>query len=220
MTGRIAGSGGDQAEVAGGVVAVVEAGEIAEGGKQGAGDAEVAARKGHQQLELGIVEGEGGEPSARNGGRADSCGPGISSASVRRLAAAWRSNGSPMLGDRGSILGRACKIGGWCRSWAIALPLFGLIGCIHQGTKADNPGKGGPTRAVWLDPTTNLMWAGSDNGKDISWQGAMNFCRRSRLAEFNDWRLATVTELEGIYDLHASCSVGSGPVKAGHLRGA
>ena len=48
----------------------------------------------------------------------------------------------------------------------------------------------------------------------------MNFCRRSRLAEFNDWRLATVTELEGMYDLHARSlgRAGAGQGRAFALR--
>lgn len=52
----------------------------------------------------------------------------------------------------------------------------------------------------WVDPSTGLMWAGKDNGKDITWKNAMKYCRDMRLAGYSDWRLPTVDELQGIYD--------------------
>jgi hypothetical protein len=52
----------------------------------------------------------------------------------------------------------------------------------------------------WVDPDTGLMWAGRDNGKDVSWRAAMNYCRDLRLAGYSDWRLATIDELQGIFD--------------------
>jgi len=44
------------------------------------------------------------------------------------------------------------------------------------------------------------MWAGKDNGKDVSWHKAMKYCHDLRLAGYSDWRLATIGELQGIYD--------------------
>lgn len=58
-------------------------------------------------------------------------------------------------------------------------------------------------RGVWTDPSTGLMWAGKDNGKDVSWKGAMKYCRDLRLAGYSDWRLATLAELGAIYDRNA-----------------
>jgi len=58
-------------------------------------------------------------------------------------------------------------------------------------------------RGYWVDPSTGLMWAWRDNGKDVSWHKAMKYCRDLRLADFSDWRLATITELQGIYDSKA-----------------
>lgn len=52
----------------------------------------------------------------------------------------------------------------------------------------------------WVDPSTGLMWADKDNGKDVSWKKAMKYCRDLRLAGYSNWRLATLSELEGIYD--------------------
>jgi hypothetical protein len=55
-------------------------------------------------------------------------------------------------------------------------------------------------RGYWVDPSTGLMWASMDNGKDVSWRQAMKYCRDLRFAGFSDWRLPTLAELEGIYD--------------------
>jgi hypothetical protein len=52
----------------------------------------------------------------------------------------------------------------------------------------------------WIDPSTGLMWAAKDNGKDVSWHKAMKYCRDLRLAGYSDWRLATLDELQGVYD--------------------
>jgi hypothetical protein len=55
-------------------------------------------------------------------------------------------------------------------------------------------------RGYSVDPSTGLMWAGRDNGKDVRWHKAMKYCRNLRLAAYSDWRLATLGELVGIYD--------------------
>jgi len=58
-------------------------------------------------------------------------------------------------------------------------------------------------REYWTDPSTGLMWAGKDNGKDVNWHKSMKYCRNLRLAGYSDWRLASIDELEGIYDKNA-----------------
>ena len=55
-------------------------------------------------------------------------------------------------------------------------------------------------RGVWVDPSTGLMWAGKDNGKDVSWRKAMKYCHALHLGGYSDWRLANLAELQGIYD--------------------
>jgi hypothetical protein len=55
-------------------------------------------------------------------------------------------------------------------------------------------------RGYWADPSTGLMWVGKDNGKDVTWGNAIKYCRDLRLAGYSDWRLATIDELQGIYD--------------------
>jgi hypothetical protein len=55
-------------------------------------------------------------------------------------------------------------------------------------------------RGVWIDPVTGLTWAAKDNGKDVSWTNAMKYCHDLRLAGYSDWRLASLSELEAMYD--------------------
>jgi hypothetical protein len=52
----------------------------------------------------------------------------------------------------------------------------------------------------WTDLDTGLTWADRDSGKDLSWKEAVKYCRNLRLAGYNDWRLADMFELQGIYD--------------------
>lgn len=56
----------------------------------------------------------------------------------------------------------------------------------------------------WTDPSTGLTWAARDNGKDVSWKGAVKYCRNLRLAGYSDWRIATLEELKGIYDKNSN----------------
>lgn len=66
-----------------------------------------------------------------------------------------------------------------------------------------SPAQDTPVREYWVDPSTGLMWTGRDNGRDVSWKKAMKYCRDLRLAGYSDWRLATLSELEAIYDKSA-----------------
>jgi hypothetical protein len=53
----------------------------------------------------------------------------------------------------------------------------------------------------WSDPATGLMWTAMDglSGSPI-YLDATSRCQRLRLAGQNDWRLATASELQSIYD--------------------
>ncbi len=55
-------------------------------------------------------------------------------------------------------------------------------------------------RGYWIDPTTRLMWAAKDNGKNVRWKVAVKYCRDLRLAGYSDWRLATLEELASLVD--------------------
>ncbi|MFZ7110166.1 MAG: DUF1566 domain-containing protein [Desulfatiglandales bacterium] len=50
------------------------------------------------------------------------------------------------------------------------------------------------------DTKTGLMWAAKDNGSDITWQDALDYCRKYRAGGHSDWRLPTQDELAGLYD--------------------
>jgi TolB-like protein len=51
-----------------------------------------------------------------------------------------------------------------------------------------------------LDTRTKLMWASKDNGYDINWQNAKNYCESFRGGGYSDWRMPTQDELAGLYD--------------------
>ena len=72
------------------------------------------------------------------------------------------------------------------------------------------------TKAIWVDPSTGLMWAGKDNGKDVSWRAAMKYCHGLRLNGYSDWKLANLAELQGIYDKTVEAPGLAGPTKTPH----
>jgi len=51
-----------------------------------------------------------------------------------------------------------------------------------------------------LDTRTNLMWASKDNGEDINWQSAKNYCENYRGGGYTNWRMPKQNELAGLYD--------------------
>jgi hypothetical protein len=53
---------------------------------------------------------------------------------------------------------------------------------------------------TWTDPASGLMWTRTNNGTDVDWQGAKDYCRNLQLAGHSDWRLPTIDELSGVFD--------------------
>jgi hypothetical protein len=53
---------------------------------------------------------------------------------------------------------------------------------------------------AWTDPATGLMWALKEDGANVTWQQAANYCQNLTLGDLSGWRLPTVDELQGIYD--------------------
>jgi len=58
-------------------------------------------------------------------------------------------------------------------------------------------------RGYWVDPSSGLMWAAKDNGKDVNWHQATNYCHNLRAGGYGDWRLATIEQLEELIDIKA-----------------
>ena len=64
-----------------------------------------------------------------------------------------------------------------CRA-KVAVLLFS-VSAIMASAQSAPKGQGGTQetqkRGVWIDQSTGLMWAGKDNGKDVSWKGAVKY---------------------------------------------
>jgi len=67
--------------------------------------------------------------------------------------------------------------------------------------------------STWTDPATGLMWATESNGSNVTWNQAKGYCADLNLGGYANWRLATIAELEGIYD--PTKNVGPCHVKGG-----
>ncbi|MEN6421433.1 MAG: OmpA family protein [Smithella sp.] len=52
---------------------------------------------------------------------------------------------------------------------------------------------------VW-DTQTNLLWAARDNGSNIKWEAAHAYCENYSEGGYDDWRLPTKDELQGLYN--------------------
>jgi len=50
-----------------------------------------------------------------------------------------------------------------------------------------------------LDTHTGLMWAATDNGKNINWYDAGSYCRNYRKGGYTDWRLPNHDEITSLY---------------------
>ncbi len=49
------------------------------------------------------------------------------------------------------------------------------------------------------DLQKGLMWAGQDNGANINWSGAGEYCKNYSAGGFNDWRMPVASELASLY---------------------
>ena len=54
------------------------------------------------------------------------------------------------------------------------------------------------------DTQTNLVWAAKDNGSDINWTNAKDYCENYHGGGYTDWRMPTQDELKGLYDASKS----------------
>lgn len=105
------------------------------------------------------------------------------------------------MGDRAAD--RECIVNCLAKVAALLLSVAVIQANAQSAPDAQRHAQDTQVRGYWIDPSTRLMWAGKDNGKDVSWKKAMNYCRDLRLAGYSDWRLANIGELGGIYDKDA-----------------
>ena len=86
----------------------------------------------------------------------------------------------------------------------VLLSIVAMITGAQSSTEDRSSAQETQARGYWVDPSSGLMWAGKDSGKDVYWYQAKKYCRNLRLAGYTDWRLATIDELQGIFDWSAS----------------
>jgi hypothetical protein len=88
----------------------------------------------------------------------------------------------------------------WQATIVLILLSGAAVASAQSSTNSQGMAQDTQTRGYWTDPSTGLIWAAKDNGKDVNWRKAMNYCRDLHLAGYSDWKLATLDELQGIYD--------------------
>jgi opacity protein-like surface antigen len=79
----------------------------------------------------------------------------------------------------------------------LVLAMAGLQARAQNQTPANVPPVG------WTDTASGLTWTKQDNGSDVNWNQATDFCSNLRLGGYSDWRLPTIDELQDIYDANA-----------------
>jgi hypothetical protein len=77
--------------------------------------------------------------------------------------------------------------------FAISLVMMILCACIPLATGQDSA-------QTWRDSATGLTWTVKDNGEDVSFAQARNYCASLDLGGNKDWRLPTIDELKTIFD--------------------
>jgi len=76
------------------------------------------------------------------------------------------------------------------------------------------------TEVIWIDPETALVWVKQDNGAMVNGDEASRYCRSLRVAGLSGWRLASIDELEAIYDASATATmVVNGATNEYHIKG-
>jgi hypothetical protein len=108
-------------------------------------------------------------------------------------------------------VGDRCTVKRWPAIALLLLSVAALQGSAQSAPESQNRSQDTQTRGLWIDPSTGLMWAARDNGKDVTWKQAMKYCRDLRLAGYSDWRLASIGELQIIYDKDAKAPGLMGP---------
>jgi type II secretory pathway pseudopilin PulG len=71
---------------------------------------------------------------------------------------------------------------------------------VGSGTRAPVVSTDTKEKGYWVDPETRLMWTVKDNGSNINWNHADAYCRGMTLGGLTGWRLASIDELQRLYD--------------------
>lgn len=90
-----------------------------------------------------------------------------------------------------------------CKIALIAMSAVGVPGGAQTTNKDDALTTETQARGYWVDPSSRLMWAAKDNGKDVNWHQATSYCQKLRVGGYSDWTLATIEQLEGLIDIKA-----------------
>lgn len=61
------------------------------------------------------------------------------------------------------------------------------------------------------DNSTGLMWSQDDNGSGLSWEEALSYAENATNADYTDWRLPNVKELQSIVDYTRSLQTTNSP---------
>jgi len=81
-----------------------------------------------------------------------------------------------------------------------ALVLLLVLAMAGVQARAQNQTPANAAPVGWTDPATGLTWTKADNGSDVNWNQATDYCSSLRLGGYSDWRLPTTDELQDIYD--------------------
>jgi hypothetical protein len=71
----------------------------------------------------------------------------------------------------------------------------------HQATEQEKQ------QATWTDSTTGSIWTRQDNGSDLDWSQAKDYCSNLRLAGYATWQLPSTEELAAINDQVSNGSI-------------
>ncbi len=58
----------------------------------------------------------------------------------------------------------------------------------------------------YLQEKTGLIWARVDNGVDLDWYAADDHCSDLEIADWIDWRMPTIDELEALHDRRSTAA--------------
>jgi hypothetical protein len=65
-------------------------------------------------------------------------------------------------------------------------------------------GQDAASSGIWKESATGLSWTAKDNGSNVNYTQAGEYCSSLKLGGFSDWRLPTIDELEPLYDRSVS----------------